>query len=375
MYSTPALQLTSCHYNSLILSYARHLYMRAILLSHSEVGRCGFLEFFREFCRTIYPSCRSVASRHRRRVFMDINNLIQRLEQQKGNVDLTFYLSRKRTNNKYYSFSPDVDPGLKEELLDLVISSLDHVKEYPQEEYNPVGVADQTLEKIDSNNINNYTEIVNSINQEIRDSSKISTDEIARLDFYLLRIRIAKQDGYEEIHILRRINKMSNLRKGLLGEFRGQDFIKLEPHHLIGIDSNVDVVIYNGEALVLSHISLERIFDLKDHFKDTAKKALNIVKETKGIENFDQFYEDCLSDGRVIRAFTKLMNEEEKVERCFQNFDNVRKVIKIFELPINLNGDKIVYENKDQLMEIARLIRDSYYQSYIGEEDRVDATH
>lgn len=102
---------------------------------------------------------------------------------------------------------------------------------------------------------------------------------------------------------------------------------------------------------------------------------MNIVKETKGIENFDQFYEDCLSDGRVIRAFTKLMNEEEKVERCFQNFDNVRKVIKIFELPINLNGDKIVYENKDQLMEIARLIRDSYYQSYIGEEDRVDATH
>lgn len=203
---------------------------------------------------------------------MDINNLIQRLEQQKGNVDLTFYLSRKRTNNKYYSFSPDVDPGLKEELLDLVISSLDHVKEYPQEEYNPVGVADQTLEKIDSNNINNYTEIVNSINQEIRDSSKISTDEIARLDFYLLRIRIAKQDGYEEIHILRRINKMSNLRKGLLGEFRGQDFIKLEPHHLIGIDSNVDVVIYNGEALVLSHISLERIFDLKDHSKIPQKK-------------------------------------------------------------------------------------------------------
>ena len=64
------------------------------------------------------------------------------------------------------------------------------------------------------------------------------------------------------------------------------------------------------------------------------------------------------------------------LDHCFENFENVKKAINIFELDIKTSrqGDKetVVYENKNQLMDMVRLIRDSYYKSIIRERPGVD---
>ena len=115
---------------------------------------------------------------------------------------------------------------------------------------------------------------------------------------------------------------------------------------------------------------------MKDQYIEKAEEAIEKIKVAQRIENFEQFEEDCKSNGRITRILTKLLNEEDKLEHCFENFENVKKAINIFELDIAVktqgNKEIIVYERKDQLMDMVRLIRDSYYRSIIGERPGVD---
>lgn len=66
--------------------------------------------------------------------------------------------------------------------------------------------------------------------------------------------------------------------------------------------------------------------------------------------------------------------EEERIELVFENFDNVIRCIEIFELPIEIieENTKLVYEEKSQLLDFTRVIRDSFYRSIIGEREGVD---
>lgn len=94
------------------------------------------------------------------------------------------------------------------------------------------------------------------------------------------------------------------------------------------------------------------------------------------IVHFEEFAEDCLNDKRVTRILTKLLGEEGRLEHCFENFENVKNAINIFEIDIRIDrvGEKerLVYEDKRQLMAMARLIRDSYYTSIIQERNGID---
>lgn len=137
---------------------------------------------------------------------------------------------------------------------------------------------------------------------------------------------------------------------------------------------SVDIVIHDGEMLILNHISLERIFSINDQYQQKAGQTLDLVNRADRITNFDQFREDCLSDARVTRALTKLLNEEQRMHQVFENFANVIQVIDIFGLNIELaeENTKLVYEEKSQLLDITRLMRDSFYITYINSRDGFD---
>src|SRR5699024_1101209 len=122
-------------------------------------------------------------------------------------------------------------------------------------------------------------------------------------------------DDQDEILVFRRVTKFNRLAKGVIGRFFNQEFIKLEPD-LLGLDGNVDIIIYKEEMLILNHISLERIFSVHDQFREKANQTLDLVARSNKIKNFEQFREDCLADMRVTRALTKLLNEEQRVENC-----------------------------------------------------------
>ena len=162
-----------------------------------------------------------------------------------------------------------------------------------------------------------------------------------------------------------------------MGSISNNRFKKLNKS-LLGIDGDVDLIIEENDVLILNHISLERIFSISDHYQEKAQEAIILIHSANRIINFEQFSEDAINDGRIIRTLTKMLKEEDRLSRCFENFNNVVNVIDLFDLDINIqnsNGvDMIVYEDKNQLMDIIRLVRDSYYTSLINERQGIDDT-
>lgn len=67
----------------------------------------------------------------------------------------------------------------------------------------------------------------------------------------------------------------------------------------------VDFIIIDDDILILSHYSLERIFNLDQQFRDTASDFLNQEGLSDGITNFESFYEDCLNDNVIENSLQK----------------------------------------------------------------------
>ncbi|WP_270324371.1 Kiwa anti-phage protein KwaB-like domain-containing protein, partial [Weissella confusa] len=144
---------------------------------------------------------------------------------------------------------------------------------------------------------------------------------------------------------------------------------------MIGIDGAVDLIDYNDEILVINHISIERIFNMDNKFSETATTMLQQLSNNNKIGNFNTFEEDCLNDKRIQKTLTKMASEEIDWEHCLDRFENVVNIIDTFDLDIDYQRapqEQVNYENKGQLMDFVRLIRDAYYKTMINEQIGVD---
>lgn len=285
-----------------------------------------------------------------------------------NNPELSYnlYFSRKLKRG-YVSFSPNVDRQIYEDLLSLITSNLkNHIKK-EQVNYNPTGYRDETIENCSCDYVENYNEILTSFNEADTVDTEIDPDNFS---FYCIEVKTEN----EEIKFYRRVTKFKKLTsEGFIARFSGKTLNKIETK-LIGLDGNIDLVVYRNNILILSHYSLERIFSLKDKFLYKAEEFLNKLKNIPVIDNFSNFKEDCLNDGRFIKTLTKMSDENINVEILIEKFDNIKKTIDMFDLPIEIdeNNSKIIYNEKSQINDILRIIRDCYYISLINEEKGVD---
>lgn len=304
---------------------------------------------------------------------MSLNEIISKLEL--SELTLRMYFTRKQ-RKKYVSYSPGVDPDLQKELIKLIKNYLLKFVDYQQVHFSPVGYKEETIEKCSCDYVEKYIDVISSYEKENLEREPIDEKTINKLNFYCLEVFYEEDGKHKNIKFFRRVTKFRKLSsEGFFGRIKSNKFKKIDSN-LLGIDGNVDIIVYNDEMLVLNHISLERIFSLSDQYSEKAEKAINIISEANRITNFEQFKTDCLNDGRVTRMLTKMLSEENRLENCFENFPNVVSVIEIFELDIDIDNssevDMIVYDNKDQLMDVIRLVRDSYYESIIRRRKGID---
>ncbi|PLR86198.1 Kiwa anti-phage protein KwaB-like domain-containing protein [Bacillus sp. V33-4] len=287
-------------------------------------------------------------------------------------LDIRLYFTRKRPNGRYLSFSPTIGSRLQIELKNLVTSALAKVSEVEQRPFSPVGTIEGFIETYSPNQVASFNGILESMNEDLVTRTTIDPEEVSKLTFYCLKIHI---DNRGDVLFFRRVTKFNKLAKGngFIGRFAAGDFEKLDDT-LLGLDPNIDIVIFGEDMLILNHISLERIFSIQDQYHERATQTLDLVGRANRIRNFDQFREDCLSDGRITRALTKLLTEEDRIHQVFENFENVIHVIDIFDLNIELveENTMLVYEDKSQLLDITRLMRDSFYRSLINNREGVD---
>lgn len=303
---------------------------------------------------------------------MDIQRIIEVIKSEKSNARLFF--TRKR-GIRYISYSPEIESDLQETLKELIVDYLKQYNSIDQIEFSPLGYREETIETCNVEYISNFLDVINSYEDGIV-NREIPKDIINNLNFYCLVIEYNENGEDKEIRLFRRVTKFKRLStKGMMGSIKNNKFSKLDAS-LLGIDGDIDIVVAGDEVLILNYISLERIFSISNQYVERAQEAIDIIRDADRVTNFEQFEEDALNDGRITRTLTKMLNEEERLERCFENFGNIINVIELFDLDINIqneNGvDKVVYEHKDQLMDIIRVVRDSYYTSIINNRRGID---
>lgn len=288
--------------------------------------------------------------------------------------DLSFdlFFTRKLRNGNYVSFSPNIDAQIFDDLVNLIIEYLEKFENKELVDYNPTGYKDGTIETCEVSYVNAYNQVIESFNNSDKVETEIDPDNY---NFYTLTIEKINDSNFPKIKIFRRVTKFKKLHsKGIIARFNGNTLNKIESK-LIGIDGEIDFIIIDEKIFILSHYSLERIFNLDEQFRDTASEFLNQDGLSDAITNFESFYEDCLNDGRYRKTLTKMTNENIDVAQTYKNHENIIMTIDMFNLEINYSEGpvfSIIYEEKNQIMDILRILRDSYYRSLINEQIGVD---
>lgn len=305
---------------------------------------------------------------------MSIATIIEKLEKFTGQAEgkIVLYFTKKARGGRYSSFKPLVSGPLQEELLSIMIDALDNIKEYPTQQFNTIGTLDETIEYCDYTFVENFKDVMDSMEDE--NLLPEAPQDLSEFTFYLIKVKLADEDEEENDFLyFRRVTKFKKLQKGIVGRILNGDFEKVSSD-LIGIDSTVDIIGYDSIFTIANHISMERIFDIKEQYKESAKQTLDLIREANLIENFEKYSEDSIQDGRIIRGLTKILENPEKVKQVNENFSKVIEVVESMDLEIQFNEDKskMIYEDKSQLQSITFILRDAYYQTLIIERKGVD---
>lgn len=301
---------------------------------------------------------------------MNINSLINILGEK--DIKLRLYFTTKK-NKKYISYSPQLNEEVQKKIVELIKKYLEeNFQNTTQVSFSPIGYKEETIERCTIDYVTSYNDVISSYSDSNVSREPLSEAKINDLNFYCLIIKAENK----EIKFFRRVTKFKKLSSsGILGLINGNKFNQIEGS-LLGIDGNIDIVVDDNEFLILNHISLERIFSISEQYKEKAEETIQIMEQSNRIINFEQFKDDCLNDGRITRILTKLLMESGKLENSFKNFQNAINVINMFELNIEIDNSedipKIIYEDKDQLMDIIRIFRDAYYMSIINQKPGID---
>lgn len=297
---------------------------------------------------------------------MNLNQIIDILDQQ--NLDVTLCFVRKMRDG-YMSYSPEVDSNIYDILMSYIKNYIKNFLEFEQVEFNPTGYRDGTIEICDIDYVGNYEEVIGCL-----DGGNIEDVELEADNFSFYCLDIHDSDG-NVLKLFRRVTKFKRLySKGIIAAFQGNRLNKIDSK-MLGLDGQIDLISFQNEIAILSHIALERIFKLTEQYETKAQRAIDHIRNSNKIINMDLFEDDCMNDMRIQKILTKMLKEEDGLESCFDNFDNVIETINIFELDIETQSapnEGIIYEHKGQLMDILRLARDSYYKSLICEKPGID---
>ena len=282
-------------------------------------------------------------------------------------ASLYFSVKPKRSDEPYTSISPEVAPEIIQKLINWSREYILQYSEFQQVDFNPTGYRDGTVETCNYEYVGNMDEVIGNFDPGRIEGAEDLADKFS---FYCLDIQ-----GDNNLKLFRRVTKFKKLYvKGLLAAFEGHRLNQMD-QKMLGLDGDVDLVAYKGELLVLNHTSLERIFRINEQYTAMATRAIQTLKASQKIDNFDQFEEDCMNDVRVQKTLTKLLREEGLFEGCFNHFENIVNAIDVFDLDIETRTapeEKIIYENKSQLSDILKILSDSYYKSFIREKLGVD---
>lgn len=193
---------------------------------------------------------------------MNLKEVINILEDEKNSKEL--YFCEKKVDT-YEAVCPEVSEEIFEILIQNTIDSISKREEDEWIQYNPIGFREGTLEICDVNYVGNYNEVIDSFDSQ---NIEINQEMIEKFTFYCVNIG----EENKNVKIFRRLTKFKKIStQGFLGYFQGNKLNKVNSQ-ILGIDGDIDLIVYNNEIMVLNHVSLERIFRIEEQYEKNQKK-------------------------------------------------------------------------------------------------------
>lgn len=291
----------------------------------------------------------------------ELIQLLQKANSESASNNLQVYFVKKPSAEKMQAFQPQVSTEIQNEISKLVLhNTIDSLKNTALSDYNPVGVPDGQMEHISDGDVPQVQVFLKAISDnEVFKDMKLLV--IGHIKYYCL----CYSCNGKTIYLLRQFSKMKKLRSGYIARIIDNELTAMDSDFL-GIDENIDIILYENTLFVLNHISLERIFNYRDEYLKKTNEALGEILNIGCIKNMEQFSEDCTSDVRIMKRFTNIMTKG-RLPLFFQNFDKVPGIIQELGLDIeyNENKEKLVYREKSQLFHIINLMSDAYFKSLL----------
>ncbi len=262
----------------------------------------------------------------------------------------------------YFSFKPSLSRSLQIDIIKVIQPTIDKLVGKEQVEFNENGRPNGVVEYCEPSYIGiTYDNLFKSLQKPGE-----SLNEDTPKDLYCIKIEI---EAGKFAYFLNRIPQLKKFTKGLWGTLADSTFRKVSDS-FIGIEPGFDLLIFEDEVLVINNVAMQRIFDLKTKYVQNTNSVLTVFEETNKLEGFEQFKNDSIEDGNIVKRVSRLMTRPERMTRFVDNFDKVEEIIMEFDLNIELNEEKtkIKYTDKKQLNDIVKLLNDAYYKTVLTGE-------
>lgn len=278
--------------------------------------------------------------------------------------NIRIYLVEKLENKHYYFHKPGLDKkAIGNNIGNIALASIKSILDDKYiGRFNPVKNLDEVIDYISIDEVRG----LNTLNNDLALSSNINLNmkelSITNLCFYMIEI----EDSVNNIKLFRRYTNAKTLKKKATPYSLVNNSLNKTKDELFFIDNVIDMAILNNKhVLIFNRYSFEIITNYKDNYIDNLNKALDIIKESNLIENFEAFKEDCVDSVLIAKKFTNIMKKD-NLTTIKNNLPKVPVAIAKADIPIMFRNNKLVYRNKSEIYYIIDILSDGFAETLIG---------
>lgn len=289
--------------------------------------------------------------------------MIETIKDKMNNVNIDklnlFFILRAKQRNKikYSVLQTNTTESVRRELLNIINEKLKNLISENHNKYNKydpvVNPDDNTIQTINSDDINNFNEIRNKFNQIDLDFFNLT--EFKKVWAYAISIKDP------DIIFFRKFVPSQYLKKNRLIALLFKDGVFNDiADDILAIQREFDCIYYNGMIYILNKENFEMIFSYLEEWRDNIDKSISKLEEKKIIKNITEFYGNCLTDRKKVRKLHQILNSD-----FIEKIDNklIQKINKDYELSLKFDSNGLLTVEQKDMWKILRLLDDDHLNS------------
>ncbi|KEI48152.1 Kiwa anti-phage protein KwaB-like domain-containing protein [Staphylococcus sp. FSL W8-0304] len=199
-------------------------------------------------------------------------------------------------------------------------------------------------------------------------SKELNKLELKDMQYYTYKVSLDDNSLY----LVGRIDKINRINDGFVAKFKGKE-IEITKNDKFGISEYFDFIIYNDQIYIFNKNNFENFFDLEEKFKDETRKHVKEISKSNYFIGLEDYLKEIEDNKAYTKRISKALDEfrEKNIDYSKIDEEDFKERIGIiaenFEgIKINNEG-KVVYNDKEDIESITKLIIDDYFISIISQ--------